>query len=207
MRYTKISPNTFAELQLNAGILLSDFDPETGEFALETDILGATTGGMTISCVPSYSDFGEDIDNCPKNMMELKQLDNWECTIGGTFLNVSTNVVKLALGAADVDETNANKITPRRDVTEDDFTDVWWVGDYSDKNGEKKGGYIAVHLMNALSTGGFSLKSGDKAKGQFDVTFMGHVSMAAQDVVPMEFYIVAGEDEPSTASTSQEDNG
>ena len=195
MRYTKISPNTFAELQLNAGILLSDFDPETGEFALETDILGATTGGMTISCVPTYSDFGEDIDNCPKNMMELKQLDNWECTIGGTFLNVSADVVKLALGAADIDETNVNKITPRRDVTEDDFTDVWWVGDYSDKNGEEKGGYIAVHLMNALSTGGFSLRSGDKAKGQFDVTFTGHVSIDAQDVVPMEFYVVAGEDE------------
>ena len=195
MRYTKISPNTFAELQLNAGILLSDFDPETGEFALETDILGATTGGMTISCVPTYSDFGEDIDNCPKNMMELKQLDNWECTIGGTFLNVSADVVKLALGAADIDETNANKITPRRDVTEADFTDVWWVGDYSDKNGEEKGGYIAVHLMNALSTGGFSLRSGDKAKGQFDVTFTGHVSMDVQDVVPMEFYVVAGEDE------------
>ena len=192
MRYTKISPNTFAELQLNAGILLSDFDPETGEFELETDILGATTGGMTISCVPTYSDFGEDIDNCPKNMKELKQLDNWECTIGGTFLNVSADVVKLALGAADV---AGNKITPRRDVTEEDFKDIWWVGDYSDKNGETKGGYIAVHLMNALSTGGFSLRSGDKAKGQFDVTFTGHVSMSAQDVVPMEFYVVAGVDE------------
>lgn len=192
MRYTKISPNTFAELQLNAGILLSDFDPETGEFELETDILGATTGGMTINCNPTYSDFGEDIDNCPKNMMELKQLDSWECTIGGTFLNVSADVVKLALGAADV---SGNKITPRRDVTEADFTDVWWVGDYSDKNGETKGGYIAVHLMNALSTGGFSLRSGDKAKGQFDVTFTGHVSMSAQDVVPMEFYVVAGTDE------------
>lgn len=192
MRYTKISPNTFAELQLNAGVLLSSFDPTTGAFDVDTDILGATTGGMTINCTPTYSDFGEDIDNCPKNMMELKQLDNWECTIGGTFLNVSTNVVKLALGAADVD---GDKVTPRRDVTENDFTDVWWVGDYSDKNGETKGGYIAVHLMNALSTGGFSLRSGDKAKGQFDVTFTGHVSMDAQDVVPMEFYIVAGEDE------------
>lgn len=192
MRYTKISPKTFAELQLNAGILLSDFDPATGDFTLDTDIIGATTGGMTINCTPTYSDFGEDIDNCPKNMMELKQLDSWECTIGGTFLNVSTNVVKLALGAADV---ASNKITPRRDVTEADFTDVWWVGDYSDKNGETKGGFVAVHLMNALSTGGFSLKSGDKEKGQFDVTFTGHVSMAAQDVVPMEFYVVAGKDE------------
>lgn len=192
MRYTKISPNTFAELQLNAGILLSDFDPATGEFELETDILGATTDGMTISCVPTYSDFGEDIDNCPKNMMELKQLDSWECTISGTFLNVTGRIVKKSLGAAKIE---GNKIVPLRDVTDADFEDVWWVGDYSDKNGETKGGYIAVHLMNALSTGGFSLRSGDKAKGQFDVTFTGHVSMSAQDVVPMEFYVVAGTDE------------
>ena len=189
MRYTKISPNTFAELQLNAGILLSDFDPETGEFTLETDILGATTGGMTISCVPSYSDFGEDIDNCPKNMMELKKLDSWDINMSGTFVTVDTKSAKSLVGAADVSE---NKITPRNDVLKTDFVDMWWVGDYSDENGETNGGFVAIHMMNTLSTGGFAIKSNDNGKGNFAFTYTAHYSMDAQETVPFEVYVKAG---------------
>ena len=37
------------------------------------------------------------------------------------------------------------KVTPRNDVLETDFADIWWVGDYSDKNGDTNGGYVAIH--------------------------------------------------------------
>ena len=66
------------------------------------------------------------------------------------------------------------------------------MGDYSDKNGETNGGFIAIKLLNALSTGGFQLKTADKAKGQFAFEFTGHYSMSAQDTVPFEIYIKAG---------------
>ena len=71
---------------------------------------------------------------------------------------------------------------PRRDLSQSDFTDLWWVGDRAD------GGFVAVKLMNALSTGGFSLTTTKAGKGQVEVTLTGHVSIDAQDVVPMEFY-------------------
>ena len=71
MKYTKIPETTIKNLQLNAGVLLSDFDPETAEVANEA-IIGATCGGVNFTAAPSFSDYGEDIDNCPKNMMELK---------------------------------------------------------------------------------------------------------------------------------------
>ena len=58
-----------------------------------------------------------------------------------------------------------------------------------------KGGYIAIHLMNALSTGGFQLQTSDRAKGQFAFTYTAHYSMSAQDTVPFEVYIKAGEAE------------
>lgn len=199
MKFTQIPTDTFEKLQLNAGILVkgaTGFVPSTGVLTT-ANILGATTGGITVSCVPSFVDFGEDVDNCPKNMMELKKLDSWECKISGTFVTVSTTLAKMMLGAADIDGTDTTKVTPRVDLDEDDFQDVWFVGDYSDKNGATNGGFVAVHLMNALSTGGFSMKSADKEKGQFTAEFTGHVSMDAQTVVPMEFYIQAGSAEPA----------
>ena len=199
MKFTQIPADTFSKLQLNAGILVSGetgFVPSTG-VVTTANIIGATSGGIQVSCTPSFTDFGENVDNCPKNMMELKKLDAWECKISGTFITVSTTLAKLMLGAADIDGTDTTKVTPRSDLTTSDFSDIWFVGDYSDKNGATNGGFVAVHLLNALSTGGFSLQTSDKEKGTFTAEFTGHVSMDAQTVVPMEFYIKAGTAEPA----------
>ena len=188
MKYTKIPETTFQNIQLNAGVLLSAFNPESETVANES-IIGATTGGVNFTATPTFSDYGEDIDNCPKNMMELKKLDSWEISMSGTYVTVDANAVKSLVGAADV---SGNKITPRNDVLLSDFTDVWWVGDYSDKNGATNGGFVAIHVMNALNTGGFQLQSGDKSKGQFAFEFTGHYSIEKQDAVPYAVYIKAG---------------
>ena len=105
---------------------------------------------------------------------------------------MTTATAKKLMAAADIDTSDTTKITPRNDLTVEDFADLWWVGDYSDKNGEKNGGFVAIHVMNALNTGGFQLQSGDKSKGQFPFEFTGHYSIEAQDVVPYEVYIKAG---------------
>ena len=188
MKYTKIPETTFQNLQLNAGVLLSAFNPESATVANES-IIGATTGGVNFTATPTFSYFGEDIDNCPKNMKELKKLDSWEISLSGTYVTVDANAVKALVGAADV---SGNKITPRNDLKLTDFTDVWWVGDYSDQNGETNGGYVAIHMINALSTGGFAIQSSDNGKGNFAFTYTAHYSMSAQDTVPFEVYVKAG---------------
>lgn len=188
MKYTKIPETTFKNLQLNAGVLLSAFDPGTATVANES-IIGATTGGVNFTATPTFSDYGEDIDNCPKNMKELKKLDAWEISLSGTYVTVDANAVKALVGAADV---SGNKITPRNDLKLTDFTDVWWVGDYSDQNGETNGGFVAIHMMNALSTGGFAIQSSDNGKGNFAFTYTAHYSMSTQETVPFEVYVKAG---------------
>ena len=188
MKYTKIPETAFQNIQLNAGVLLSAFTPETAVVANES-IIGATTGGVNFTATPTFSDYGEDIDNCPKNMKELKKLGAWEISMSGTYVTVDANAVKSLVGAADV---SGNKITPRNDVLLTDFTDIWWVGDYSDKNGETNGGFVAIHMMNALSTGGFAIKSTDNGKGTFAFTYTAHYSMNAQETVPFEIYVKAG---------------
>lgn len=191
MKFTKIPSDAFQKLQINAGILTTDFTPATGEIGPAGQI-GATTGGVSFTATPTYSDYGEDIDNCPKNMKELKKLESWEATISGTFVNADTAIAKMLVGAADIGTSDATKITPRNDVLDSDFKTIWLVGDYSDKNGETNGGFIAIKLINALSTGGFQIQTADKAKGQFAFTFTGHYSMDAQDTPPFEIYIKAG---------------
>lgn len=188
MKFTKIRPDTFQSLQMNAGVIASDFDVATASVDDE-DILGATSGGVQFTATPSFSDNGEDIDNCPKNMLELKVLEEWEAKMSGTFVAVQQATAKLLVGAGDL---ASNKITPRNDLATTDFTDVWWIGDYTDKNTGANAGFIAIHLMNALNTGGFQIQSTDKGKGQFAFEFTGHYSMSAQDTVPFEIYVKEG---------------
>lgn len=207
MKYTQIPANTFKEIQLNAGILVDSFNPATGAIG---NIIGATSGGLTFSASPTYEDFGADIDNCPKNTMELKKQTDIEVTIAGNLVTVTASSAKFLMGAADVDAGNSNKLVPRRDLSSSDFKTLWWIGDYSDKNGTQNGGYVAIKMMNTLSTGGFQIKSNDKGKGQFAFTFMAHFSINAPNTVPYEVYVKAGESESgdyemsvvSTASAS-----
>ena len=190
MRYTQIPVDTFETLQMNAGIIVKDFDPSTGEV---TDLLGATTGGLSFSDSMSFTDLGEDIDNCPKNMMELKMLEQHEVKVSGTLVTMNAATAHTLAAAADVDSDDETHIIPRNDLNiAKDFQDIWIVGDYSSNNDGASAGFIAIHLMNALNTGGFQIKTQDKAKGQFAFEFTGHYSMDAQDTVPYELYIKAG---------------
>lgn len=193
MKFTQIPQNTFKELVMNTGVLLSDFDPSTATLT-NSDIIGATSGGITFSATPTFTDFGDDIDNCPKNMKELKKLDTWEVKMSGTFVSISATSAKAVTAAADLD-SGSKKLTPRNDIADADFSDVWLVADYSDKNGDTNGGFMAIHMLNGLSTGGFQIKTGDKTKGQFSFEFTGHYSMEAQDTPPFEIYVQAGTEE------------
>lgn len=189
MKYSKIPENTFETIGINAGILLKDFDPTTGTVD-EEDMLGPTTGGVQFNAAHEYTDFGEDIDNCPKNTKELKRLDNVTITASGTFVAMNAATAKLLMAHADI---SGNKITPRQDIDIDnDFNDLWLVGDYSDVNAGNNAGFIAIHMMNAFSTGGFQIQTTDKGKMQFAFEFTAHFSLDAQDTVPYEVYIKAG---------------
>lgn len=183
-KFVKVSEKTFREIQLEAGLVLNTFDPVSNADVEDSHIVCATTGGIEIACKPQFTDYGEDIDNVPNNMLEFKEVEEWDCSIAFTALNVSAEVIKLALGVADV---SGNKIAPRIGSVKDSAKDIWWVGERAD------GGFAACCLKNALSTDGLSLKTTKKGKGQLSCTLTGHVSINAQNEVPMEFYVMEGE--------------
>lgn len=181
-KFSKIPQDAFKSMQFNAGVVLNKFDPEGVTAVQDADIICSTSGGITAECKPNFIDLGDDVDNVQKNTAELMQIEDYDCTLAFTALNVTTDVLKLALGAADV---TGKAVKPRMtiDPTNEtgDFKTIWWVGDTLD------GGFVAIKLLNALSTGGLSLKTTDKGKGNLSVTLTGCPRMGS-DEVPMEFY-------------------
>ena len=180
-KFTVIPEDTFNGLQVDAGVLLKRFNPANPVAPADEDIICATTGGINPSCVPTYSDFFEDVDNAPNNTKEGKHLDGWECKISTTSLGTSPELIRMALGCADIN-AQTGAIVPRRDLKQTDFSDIWWVGDRAD------GGLVAIQLKNALSTGGFSLQTTKNGKGTVGIELTGHVSINNQKEVPMVFY-------------------
>ena len=193
MKFTQVPTDTFENLVLNAGILVDEFTPSSGVIG---NILGATTGGIEFSTNPTYTDFGEDIDNVPENTKQLKRLKSFDPTMSGTFLTVDTATVKSLIGAADIGTSDTTKVVPRDQLLQADFDDVWWVGDYSDKNVDAESthtaGYIAIHLMNALNTAGFKITSSKDNKAQMAFEYHGHYDISNISTPPFEIYVKAG---------------
>lgn len=195
-KFIQLPENLREALATQAGIMLTDFDPEATADAetIRANILFATTGGVNPTCIANYTDFGEDVDNCPKNTMELAEIESYECGISGTALTVDSVSAAYLFGVADKTAGKTDKelviFQPRMDTKKEDFKTMWYVCPYG--TGE---GFVAVKLENALNTGGFSMQSADRAKGTFAFSFTGFSSIDAPRKVPFTFYI-----KPSAAS-------
>lgn len=191
MRYTQVRADTFENIQINAGVVLSAFDVSTGSYN-KTDIIGATTGGNTFTTNPSFVDYFDDVDNMPKNTKQGKHIDSFDPTLTTTFVAADTALGNKLCAAADIDGDNSSHIIPRNYLKDTDFSDLWLVGDYSDNTGNTKGGFIAIHLKNALNTSGFQIKTTKAQKGTFSAEFHGHYDLEDIDDVPYELYIKKG---------------
>lgn len=168
-------PADFADnIAKNAGVIMTEFEPSAWAVNRE-NILGATTGGINFSDKPEYSDFGEDIDNCPKNTMELKEITGRDVKVTGTFVSANPELVNFLIGAGSLSD---KKITPSDVLSPESFKKVWLVVDYGTDSA------VAIEMSNALSTGGFTLQTADKAKGTFAFEFTAHYSIENPDTVP-----------------------
>ena len=53
-KFTVIPEDTFSEIQTEAGVVLRTFNPANPVAPADEDIVCATTGGITVSMVPSF---------------------------------------------------------------------------------------------------------------------------------------------------------
>lgn len=188
MLYTRVKNDAWKTFQMNAGIIVESFNPVTG---VAGAILGATTGGFTFNANPTFTDFGEDVDNAPPNTKQLKRLQYYDPAVSGTLISITPDVAKRLNGNGRLGENG--QVIPTHRLEMSDFEDFWVIGDYSDKNeGAGTAGYVALHIMNALNTAGFQWTTGKDAKGQFAFDFHGHYDIENIDVAPFEIYVKAG---------------
>ena len=190
MQFTQIPADTFKHIAVNAGTILSEFDP-TKKTVDKSKIIGPTTGTVNVNVQREYLDYGEDINGCPKNTKELMRTDDVTVNASGTFIAMTKELAAMLLAHADV---SGNKITPRLDIDIDnDFKDIWIVTDYSHINVGEGAGCYAMLLKDVLSTGGLQYAGEDKGKAQFSFEFTAHFSIDATEDVPFEMYIIDGE--------------
>lgn len=182
-RATRISADAAEKMQMNAGLLLNEYDVSNPIAPTDEQIVCETTGDFSIACTPETQDFFEDVNNAPTNTKEGKQITGWTCSLGVTALSVTLDTLALALGASETIE--ATGVRPRTTYKLNDFKSLYWIGDMMDENK-----LLVVEMSDTVSTGGVSFTATNKGKGSLALTLTPHSSIANPEIVPMAFYVL-----------------
>ena len=181
MEITAVRPQTFENLQLNAGAVLKDFDVslytdyDTLEEALfaalkdSTKALGATRGGGTFTATPTMRSV--EADGKRYEFKRSTVIDVWDIKLATTLLEITPDNFVIALGTAEKTEeksfTKGKKTTIklRTNIEDGDYIkNLVWFGNTSK-------GLVAIALDNALNNTGVTLTFSDKGEGTIPVEF------------------------------------
>lgn len=180
---TGLRRETFENLQLNAGVLLKNFDLtdiatadalKTAIIAARSDAtkwIGATRGGGTFTATREMRT--PEIDGLRYPFIGGRFVDSVDANLTATLVEITAQNIKAALGSVDIDTSTATKtvITMHTAIdTADYVSNLVWVGDISD------GRYVAIELYNALNTADFSLTFSDKSEGTIPLEMHAHQS-------------------------------
>lgn len=178
---TGLTPQTFRNLQLNAGVFLKNFDysgidspDDLADAVLEKlesrdGVLGATRGGGTFTCAPTPRNI--EADGKRSEFVGSTVNDGWTVRLSTTLLEATPENFKDALMSADVTVTgNVTKVQPRTAIKKEDYiSSLCWIGDTAR-------GLMLIELDNALNIDGASFTFTDKGEGTLPVNFMAHQS-------------------------------
>lgn len=195
---TRITADAAEKMQINAGVLLNEFDIENPVAPADSAIVCETTGDFSITCSPTTEDLFADVNNAPVNTMEGKHITGWTCGLTVTALSVTLETIKLSLGAAEIGAGGG--VHPRDDFKLDDFVPLYWIGDMIDDTK-----LLVVAMDNTVSTGGLSISTTNKGKGKLGLTLTPHASLEDQTKIPMAFYVLDKIEDTATVNTPEEE--
>lgn len=172
----------FQNLQLNAGIFLTDFahseitDATALKTALATaiqsgeKILGVTRGGGSFTVTKEIRT--PEVDGMRYPFKGADFVDSVDAYMSGTLLEVTPENFKRLLGTGEVATSGKKKtITMHTAITDGDYmTSLCWIGDLAD------GRLVLIELDNAFNTADFALTFTDKGEGT--MTFEFHARQA-----------------------------
>ena len=185
--YSGFTATTAEKLLLDAGAFFKDFEVGTDTFdsaVTAGKLLGATQGGGTFSAIPTIRKI--EIDGVKGAAKGLEVIDEWVVTIMANLKEISEDVLVTALtaGVAANGTTGYRKITANNYIQLTDYIDnITWVGRLSGSETP-----VIIQVLNALSTGGLTLATQDKAEGLIPLTFTGHYDSTELDTPPFEIH-------------------
>lgn len=211
---TGLRPETFENLQLNAGVFLKDFDLDTPSdkdtledailAALESGegVMGATRGGGSFRAVPTTRSIEAD-----GKRFEFKgslMIDTWDIRLTGTLLEITPENMKDSLMCADLTtEGNKTILRIRNSIKDKDYIlKVCWVGDTSR-------GLVAIELTNALNTAGANFTFTDKGEGTLPFEFVAHqASLTDSEFAPVRvIFFDEADTTTNTTETEEQEEG
>lgn len=175
-----LTPESFKNMQLNAGMFVVGMDSSTitaattaEEFADMLDAavaagksLGATTGGGTFNAVPEVRQI--DADGMRSPIIGSTVFDSWEITLTTTIKEVTKENMKRVIATMREDATTGAIKIGNTLLPEDYIPYIGWAGDILD------GRLMYVELENVLNLDGAALTFTDKGEGTIAVTYRGH---------------------------------
>ena len=187
MAFTGLTGNTKKFLQLDAGALYKNYDPDTDTPATAASkLIGATVGGATIAIVPEVRQISVDGVKGPTKGFET--VDSWTATLTANIKEVNCNTVAMSLGATTDDKTTMTGyhiLTVNSNFADTDYIDnVTWIGTISGSANP-----IMIVLKNVLCLNGFNFTVSDKNEGNVPLVMTAHYNVADLDEVPVEIYI------------------
>lgn len=192
MDYDILTKENFESMAYGGAILVKDFDPTTFTPPAEGDVFMATSGDININDNVNTLDLGEDVNGIYFQYKELQVITGSAAkTVTVTALNFGAEDIRRALGAADIDAQDDNHVTTRLYYKSTDFENIALV---FPKVG---GGYVALVMSNALSTGGLGITTTKNGKATMSLTITAFRSIEDKTKAEIEYYSFS----PSASST------
>lgn len=196
---TPLRRETFKNLQLNAGLVLVNFDigsySDAGALktALDaaivdgTKLLGATRGGGNFNITREIRNV--EVDGMRQKFVGSEIVDSADAYLSTTLLEITPEHLKAVIGNADIDNTEPTHviITIRTAIEDEDYLpNLVWVGDTSE-------GFLAIELENALNTADFTLTYADKNEGTLNCEYHAHqADVSGDNTVPVKIHYLTG---------------
>lgn len=206
---TGLREESMENLQLNAGIMLKNFEYSTAKDAdallelvlaameKEENAIGATKGGGSFDVTKTLRRV--EADGMRSAYKGGQILDDIAIVLKTTLLEMTPENFKESLGSGEITKDSGGTMTTiqmRTSFKDSDYLkNIVWIGDTANE------GFLLIDLENALSTGNATFTYVDKNEGTLPVEFTAHQSkMLNQQYAP--FKIIKFE-KPAGTTTQQ----
>lgn len=187
MDFDILQESDFNAMVFDSGIIVKDFDPDNWTMPSEGDVSVVTSGDISVSDGVESTNLGDDVNNIFFNYLELQVVTGKSASIiSVTALKFDADAIRKALGAADIDQSDSRKVTTRLYYKTTDFENLAFVMHKID------GGYVAVVMNKALSTGGLAITTSKGGKGRMSLTFTGYRSINDKTTGEIDYYVSTG---------------